>query len=190
MAPGKRLSISIKGAIIALRICAKMSYLEISTCLEIDRETVRKIFACVEGRCANEEQNIRAMLATVELGDRKRSDPAVPEKYPPGSDESNQIHLSIVPGLTQSIESFVFSDEMIFEVEVPRRLRNITRHKREDPYTSAVPDKAKSDLSIMVSRIISHGFKGLLWVWISETEEERKGNNEELEQENRERADR
>ncbi|KAG0638845.1 hypothetical protein HOY80DRAFT_1001491 [Tuber brumale] len=79
---------------------------------------------------------------------------------------------------------------MIFEVGPPRRLQNITRYKGEDLYASAVPDKAKSGLSIIVSGSLSLGFKEHLWIWIRETEKQQKANNEELEQENRERANR
>ena len=190
------------------------------------------------------------MLATVELGDKVREQPSVPQKYPKNSEGSNRMRelalqdtehrlmtfpeiareagVDISPatayrmmnkhhnlfrykrrakpplslqgkqdrlqlvdwGLAQPIESFVFSDEMIFEVGAPRRLRNITRQKGEDPYASAIQDKQKSGLSIMVSGSITLGFKGPLWVWVKETQEERSANNELLQRENAEKIQR
>lgn len=79
---------------------------------------------------------------------------------------------------------------MIFEVGDPRRLRNITRQRGEDPYASAIQDKQKSGLSIMVSGSITLGFKGPLWVWVKETQEERSANNELLQRENGEKVQR
>ncbi|KAG0639183.1 hypothetical protein HOY80DRAFT_1075108 [Tuber brumale] len=250
MPHGKSLSISAKAAIIALRMCARMSFDEISIALQINQETVHRIFNRIEERCSNTNRTIQDMLATVDQGNKVRSEPAVPQKYPAGSAESNrmgalavqdteyrlltfpeiarEVGVDVSPAtayrmmhqhhnlfqykprvkppldaacelsrlelvnweLSQTIESFVFSDEMIFEVGAPRRLRNITRRKGEDPYASAVPEKTKFRLSVMVSGSISLGFKGPLWVWVNGTPQEREANNEELRRENEERAQR
>ncbi|RPA97260.1 hypothetical protein L873DRAFT_1771670 [Choiromyces venosus 120613-1] len=106
----------------------------------------------------------------------------------PPLDAQNKLDcLALVDwGLAQPIESFIFSDKMIFEVGSPRRLRNITWQKGEDPYASATPDKKKSGFSIMVSGSVALGFKGPLWVWVKESPEEQAANNQQLQRENNE----
>ncbi|RPA94541.1 hypothetical protein L873DRAFT_1846485 [Choiromyces venosus 120613-1] len=83
---------------------------------------------------------------------------------PPLSLQGKLDRLELVNwGLAQPIETFVFSNEMTFEVGGPRRLWNTTREKGEDPYALATPDKYKSSLSIIVSGSIALGFKGPFW---------------------------
>ncbi|RPA99394.1 hypothetical protein L873DRAFT_1789727 [Choiromyces venosus 120613-1] len=203
----------------------RMTFDQVAVSLQINKETVRQTY-----------KRIEAMLAMVESGDKIHEMPAVLQKYPLGSDESekmkalalqdndhrlrtfpeiaqeaevdispatayrmmNKYHnlfcykrrskppldaqnkldrLALVDwGLAQPIESFVFSDEMIFE--------------GEDPYASATPDKKKSGFSIMVSGSIALGFKGPLWVWVKESAEEQAANNQQLQRENNEREQR
>ena len=87
--------------------------------------------------------------------------------------------------LTQPIESFVYTDEMMLEVGAPRGHQRVTRERGQDPYQVPIYNKKKGNgLSIMVSGSISLGFKGPLWIWVKETAEEREENARALREEN------
>ena len=87
-------------------------------------------------------------------------------------------------GLGQPIESFVFTDEMIIEIGAPRGSQKITQLKGKDPYAFVIHDKCPNGFSVMVSGSIALGFKGPLLVWMKETPEERKENEQALAKEN------
>ena len=189
--------------------------------------------------------NIKDLLTADDIGDKKREHPAVPQKYPPGSEVSlrlkelttqdeehrlrtfpqiareagvqaadstiyrimhqhhslycyrprhkppldataKQNRLRLVDwALTQPIESFVYTDEMMLEVGAPQGHKRVTREKGQDPYQVPIHDKKKGNgFSIMVSGSISLGFKGPLWIWVKETAEERQENAQALREEN------
>lgn len=110
---------------------------------------------------------------------------------PPLDAQNKQDRLELVDwGLEQPIESFVYTDEMIFEVGAPRGLRNVTRPRGGDPYQYAIHDKKPNGFSVMVSGSISLGYKGPLWVWVRETPEERRENAEDLREENAQKRQR
>ncbi|KAG0634004.1 hypothetical protein HOY80DRAFT_1005519 [Tuber brumale] len=176
-----------------------MTFKQLSVCLQVKREIARQILKRIE-ECSPPDHNIKDMLATVKLEDKIHEEPAVQKHFPAGSAKSQRIrtlalqdityHLMAFPEirLQQLIESFVFSDEMIFDIGAPRRLLNITRYKGEDPYALATPEKKKSGLTIMVSASITLGFKGPFWVWVKKSMEERNVNNELLQKENEAKA--
>jgi len=87
--------------------------------------------------------------------------------------------------LDQTIESFVYTDEMMLEVGAPRGHKRVTREKGQDPYQVPIHNKKKeNEFSMMVSGSIPLGFKGPLWIWVKETAEEGQENARALQEEN------
>ncbi|RPA92838.1 hypothetical protein L873DRAFT_1847517 [Choiromyces venosus 120613-1] len=80
MTKGKNLTLTTCGAIIALRKHIQMPFSEIALVLDLPCETEQA-----------QGMEIRDLLKAADIGDKQRDTPAVPQKFPPGSEVSERL---------------------------------------------------------------------------------------------------
>ncbi|PUU75335.1 hypothetical protein B9Z19DRAFT_1131526 [Tuber borchii] len=88
MPKGKSLSAATRGAIMALRTCAHMPFHQIAGILDLPFETIWFTYQRTTELALGPD--IKDLLNIIEMGDKKRPEPAIPQRFPAGSEVSER----------------------------------------------------------------------------------------------------
>ncbi|PUU80032.1 hypothetical protein B9Z19DRAFT_1124199 [Tuber borchii] len=89
MPSGRSLNRATRGAIDALHKCSGMSFDQIASVLQVSQETARLTYKRIKERAQG--VNIRDLLNACDMENKKREEPAVPQKFPTGSEVSRRL---------------------------------------------------------------------------------------------------